>query len=268
MLLAVAGFVLGIYLSLRAQPELFSNVVWWPIMLVAAVGVPVTVTLNAVEFRQSALLIGQRFSLWRSFEITIIGSVANMLPLPGGTMVRVAALKAGGSSLKQGTFVTLMVSGLWIGVAFVYGGLWLVPMEKAIAGLGGVFLAVGGAAIISCIVISGRHFQDVHHLRTLALIKIGQVLIDASRIWLCLTALGLSATFAQASVLTVSSVMGAAISIVPAGLGVREAVAALLGPIVLLSAAGAYLSASLNRIVGLMITAPIALIVALRRNRG
>ena len=62
----------------------------------------------------------------------------------------------------------------------------------------------------------------------LTVIKFGLVLIDSTRIYLCLLILGVDGSFIQASVLSVSSVVGAAVSIVPAGLGIREAVAALL----------------------------------------
>ncbi len=98
-------------------------------------------------------------------------------------------------------------------------------------------------------------------------IKSALVLMDALRIFTCFLILGLDGTFGQASVLTVSSVLGAAVSIVPAGLGIREGAAALLAPFVALAAASAYLSTSLNRVIGLAIMAPVALFLGLRRKK-
>ncbi len=265
LIVAAIGFVLGIYLSYRAQPDLLSNPNWGPLIAVAVIGVPVTVALNMLEFQASAKLVGLRFSLVQAAEITIIGSVANMLPIPGGTMVRVAALKAAGTTVKRGTAVTLLVSGLWIGIAFLYSGLWLGVSSYQLALL---FLAIGIAALAVCIFLSAKLATDQSVMTRLLIIKTGLVFVDAARIYGCLHALGHLALFSQASVLTVSSVMGAAVSIVPAGLGVREGVAALLAPIVALPAAAAYLAASLNRIIGLLITTPVALFFGLQSKRG
>lgn len=265
--LAACGFILGIYLSYRAQPDLLENLNWGVLALVAAVGIPVTVILNTLEFQASAKLVGQRFSLVQAAEITIIGSVANMLPIPGGTMVRVAALKAGGASIKRGTAATLLVSGLWIGISFIYSGLWLFWLEITAFNLGVLLLGIGLLAIATSVFLSLKLSNNWSILAHLSVLKVGLVIVDAARIFGCLLALDYAASFAQASVLAVSGVLGAAVSIVPAGLGIREGVAALLAPVVSVSVASAYLAASLNRITGLAVMTPVALYLALRRNR-
>src|SRR6056297_183557 len=89
LVVAAMGFVLGIVLSIRAQPDLISGLRYQALIALALVGIPVTVFLNAEEFRLSARLVGQEFSRLTAMEVTIIASVANMLPIPGGTMVRV-----------------------------------------------------------------------------------------------------------------------------------------------------------------------------------
>ncbi len=268
ILLAAIGFVLGLYLSYRAHPELLANPNWGSIALVAIIGVPVILILNALELQVSANLIGQQFSFSQAAEVTVIGSAANMLPLPGGTMVRVAALKIAGASLKRSSAVTLLVSGLWVGIAFIYSGIWICSLEITSLQLGFLFIAVGIAAFLVCVVLSIRLSKKPIVLGQLTLIKLALVVVDATRIFVCFLALGYSASYAQASALAVSSVMGAAVSVVPAGLGIREGVAALLGPVVALSAASAFLAASLNRIIGLTVIVPVALFLGLRRKRS
>jgi uncharacterized protein (TIRG00374 family) len=90
------------------------------------------------------------------------------------------------------------------------------------------------------------------------------VVLDAIRIYLCLAALGTDATFAQASAFAVASAAGSAVSIVPGGLGVREAVTAALAPAVGLAAAVGFLAAALNRLIGLPVMVPLALWLSLR----
>lgn len=265
LLLATIGFFVGIYLSFRAQPDLLSDLAWPPLIALALLGVPVTVALNTQEFRLSAQLIGRDFTFAQALEITIIGGVANLLPIPGSTMVRVAALKSAGATVKQGTMVTLLVSTLWIGIAFLYAGLWLLMLEAIAPRLGTAFTIIGLGVLVACGAVCLCLSRSYRLVWQLVLTKLGLVVLDATRMWLSFLALGVAASFAQASVLTVASVTGAAVSIVPAGLGVREVVSALLGPVVLLTAAGSYLSSSLNRLVGLCVTAPVAIFLGLRR---
>lgn len=56
---------------------------------------------NAVEFGILARLGRVQIPIAKALEITVLGSAANMLPLPGSTLVRVVALKAAGSTLLE-----------------------------------------------------------------------------------------------------------------------------------------------------------------------
>lgn len=268
LILAAFGFGLGIFLSYRAQPDAFTDLNFGPLIVLALFTIPATVLLNALEFRGSAQLIGHDIGLAQAAEITIVGSVANMLPIPGGTMVRIAALKAAGASLKRGTAATLLVSLLWISVSFIYSGVWLAVL--GLTGwfvLGAAFICVGLVSLIICAALCFKLSEDMTVVINLLSFKVGLVLLDATRLYLCFRVLGLDGTFAQSSVLTVSSVLGAAVSIVPAGLGIREGVAALLAPFVDLPAASAYVATSINRVVGLTVMAPVAFYLGLRSSR-
>lgn len=268
LILAALGFALGIYLSIRAQPELISDLDYQPLLVLALFAIPVTVLLNAEEFRLSAHLVGQDFPRAAAAEVTIVASVANMLPIPGGTMVRIAALKSKGAGLRDGTSATLLISFLWVAIAFLYSGAWLLsPAVSAAQWLGIGFMIFGAGMLFLVVVLGVRMFRQQRTLALLGLVKCGLVLLDASRIYLCFLVIGAGGSFGQASVLAVSSVVGASVSIVPAGLGVREGAAALLAPWIALAAASGYLATSLNRLVGLTIMAPVALYLGLRAKK-
>ncbi|NRD90096.1 hypothetical protein C8024_12460 [Sphingopyxis sp. BSNA05] len=129
-------------------------------------------------------------------------------------------------------------------------------------GFGLSFIALGCMGIIGCFALS-MHLLDDHIITAqLFACKAGLVLVDAFRLYLCLLALNVPAEFGQASVLTVSGFVGSSFSIVPAGLGIREGVSALLGPLVGLTAAAAFLASAANRIIGLIVSAPIAGLLA------
>ncbi|WP_159437136.1 lysylphosphatidylglycerol synthase domain-containing protein [Parasphingorhabdus marina] len=260
LIVAVLALVAGIYLSLRNQPELLQDVQWTPLVVLALFAVPVTMFFNALEFVLSARLIGHRVGMKSAVETTIVGSVANLLPIPGGAIVRVAALKSEGASVAKGTSTMIFVVAIWAAVSFGYSGIWLVAGGIGMLGL--LFLMIGLAGAIACFAMSRQLLDDSLITAQLFACKFGLVLFDALRLYLCLLALGVMAGFGQASVLTVSGFVGASFSIVPAGLGIREGVSALLGPLVGLTAAAAFMASAANRLVGFAVSAPLAAILA------
>ena len=260
LIVAVLALIAGIYFSFRSQPDLFREARLGPIVVLAMVAVPATIYFNALEFVLSARLIGHRIGLKSAAETSIIGGVANMLPLPGGVLVRVAALKAEGASVAKSTSVMAFVAFIWAAISFGYAGAWLVIGGATAFGL--LFIALGCMGVVGCFALS-MHVLDDHIITAqLFACKAGLVLVDAFRLYLCLLAINIAAEFGQASVLTVSGFVGSSFSIIPAGLGIREGVSALLGPLVGLTAAAAFLASAANRIVGLMVSAPLAILLA------
>ena len=260
LIIAMLALIVGGYFSFRAQPDLFRQANMGPIVILVLFAVPLTIYFNALEFVLSARLIGHKIGLKAAAEISIIGGVANMLPLPGGVIVRVAALKAEGASVARSTSVMAFVAFIWAAVSFGYSGAWLA--SSGAIGFGLLFIVLGCMGVIGCFALSIQLLDDHVITAQLFACKAGLVLVDAFRLYLCLLALGVAADFGQASVLTVSGFVGSSFSLVPAGLGIREGISALLGPLVGLTAAAAFLASAANRIVGLMVSAPLAALLA------
>jgi hypothetical protein len=93
----------------------------------------------------------------------------------------------------------------------------------------------------------------------------GIVVVVLRFIW-AFAALGIVLSAADAAVFSVAGVAGSAASIVPAGLGVNESVAALLAPLASVPPAAAYLAATLNRAVALPVLMLATCVIAFRRN--
>ena len=263
LIVATALFAGGIAIALMDQPDVFEKIDWRPALMVVLIGGPITMLLNALEFILSGRLVGRTISFTRSLEVTVVASAANMLPLPGGAIVRVASLKEEGVRFGSGISVTLLIAWIWIGDAFFYAGAWMATIRM---GLISIFFLLGGAAtLVSGIAVALWISKGYIDPILVIIVRIALVLTDAFRIYLCFEALGVNATFAQASVFAVASVVGSAVSIVPAGLGVREAVSAALAPVVGLTASVGFLAAALNRVLALLTIAPIAFVLSFSR---
>lgn len=158
--------------------------------------------------------------------------------------------------------MTGVVALIWLGVALAVAGAALALLGNTVLGLSFIGIGVVVAAIATAMVANTSRNWTLGFL--IALMKVLFVTLDALRIYLCLRGLGVEASYLQASAFVIAGVVGSAVSIVPAGLGVREAVSAGLAPVVGLAASVGFLAASLNRLLGMLVLLPLAAGLALR----
>ena len=91
--------------------------------------------------------------------------------------------------------------------------------------------------------------------------------MQALRLFLVAAALRFDVSFAQATALVIAAVSAAAIGFLPAGLGAREAIAAILSPIVGFPAAVGLVITAVDRVVNLVVLSVFAGIVTLATRR-
>jgi hypothetical protein len=241
--LASALFFAGCIWSVAARPDLFASLRLAPALAQVFLAIPLTIVLNSTEFWLSVRLLDSQVSGRQAVEVSTLGSAANLLPIPGAFLVRVAQLRAGGVGIRRATSVNLLVALAWIAIAFAYAGAWM-----------GVLAQPGLAA-------GSRYFCWI------LLNKAAIVALESIRILLCFHVLGLSVSYAQSAVMVVGSVVGSAVSIVPAGLGIRELVSAGLAPVIGIEASAGFLSAAVSRVLEVVVLVPLALVLARRLER-
>ncbi len=262
LLVAVALFIGGIVLSIRHQPDILSSLDWRPLVVLMAFAVPFTILLNTLEFQLSARLINRNVRFGKALEIAVIGTAANMLPLPGAAFTRLVGLKAAGGSYREGAVVTGLIALVWLGAALTVAGAAIALLDDDL--LGPLFIAAGIIVLFVALAAMVRISRDWPLSFLTATVKVLFVALDATRLYLCLIGLGIDANYLQASAFVVAGVVGAAVSIVPAGLGIREAVSAALAPVVGLAASVGFLAASLNRLLEMLVLLPLALGLTIR----
>lgn len=263
LVVAVIAFAAGIILSLKSYPNSLAELNWDAILIMALIATPATLGLNALEFLLSARLVGQRISFGRALNVTIVGSAANLLPLPGAAMVRVAALKSGGATLRSGLFATAILAAMSLGLGFAYSGTWALAISQSLLGVG--LVAAGFLALLMAGLVARELYGESRVVAGLMAVRLGLITLDAYRTFLAFAAISYPASFAQASVITISTVLAAIVAVVPSGLGLREGIAALAAPLVGLNAAAAFLAMSLSRIVSLSVVLLLTLLLIVRR---
>ncbi len=221
-----------------------------PTLLLLLVGVPIAIGLVAWEQHLSYRLAGQERGWLQSTRVGLAASAANLLPVPGSLIVRTAALKQSGASLRRSLGVTSLLGVLWIGATATFVG--LATMQGFVA-IGLVITAVG--LVLSSVVLGvlrSRLSASSTLLMRCVLIAVGKVLIISINVWLAFRSLGGEIDVAGAVIVSSSAVLATAAGFFPGGLGLRELLSSLLAGAAGYDPATAVLATALERLVWML----------------
>jgi hypothetical protein len=260
---SVFVFSAGLLLSIRHLPDSLALNHPHYLLYIAAIGVPLRILLNTAEMKLNAHIVGADLNWAQATQIGLVSSAANMLPLPGGPLVRVAALKKAGATLVESSVTTALLGVNWLGLAFFLSGACIVEEHVA---AGYAFLSIGALGIVGSSLGIFKHCKSWLLTGAALATKLAGIVVVVLRFIWAFAALGIVLSAADAAVFSVAGVAGSAASIVPAGLGVNESVAALLAPLASVPPAAAYLAATLNRAVALPVLMLATCVIAFRRN--
>lgn len=253
--------VVGV-LGWRALPAGQRHLDVAPALLVLLVLAPLTTLLNGLEYVAIARLVGQDPPLRRALQIAVLGSAANLLPVPGAVLVRVEALRRDGTSAGRSTAASVCAALLWAAAAALVAGVALLTSNLGLS----LALVAGGVVLAVAALATGQRIApDRSALGPLGVVEVGTVVVGALRLMVVGSGLGGGIGFAQGAGLGLASVAAAAAGIFPGGLGLREALSAALAPILDLPAAVGAVAATFDRLLGLPTVLLMALVLARRQ---
>ena len=259
LLVAVVLFVVASAVGAAELPPVETSVRWPVLLLLPLVGVPATVATNAWEYRVTARLLGHRIPLDDAARVSVLSTAANLLPIPGAVLVRSRALRQRGTGMGAALSVTTATGVAWVGVtAVLAGGLQLVVGSPALGA--GVLVAGVVVLVLAAVLASRTRGVELRRadMRTVLVVEVVAVLVAAGRLQLALWGLGYSPGVDQALALSLAGSLGSAVGFLPAGLGVREVLAAGIAPIVGLPAAVGLVATAVDRLLGLVVLAAIS----------
>ncbi len=268
MLAAIGGIgvVVALVVSLRTLEVSPGTLRLGPLVLVAVVLTPATMLANAAELRVMAAGTATRPLPWSAaVQVVVLATAANLLPIPGAALVRLQALRTRGASTGASAMINLAGAAAWMGVGLMIAGGALLVLHGAAAG---VALALGLAPVVAAVVLVRRAAHPGRALATTAAllaVEAGVTVLHGARLLGVLVALEVPLTLTQALVIGVSAPLSAAAGVFPAGVGLAEALSGLLAPLVALPVAAGVAATGLNRVIGLAVTAPVALSFAVGR---
>ena len=260
MVLASLVFITGIALSLWKNPTILNNINYVAALKLFVILMPIHLIFMSFEIQTAARLAGKNLGFLDAAETTIMSTAANMFPIPGSAMVKIARFKALGISIKEGTLLTLFIAVIWMGGTLLLSGLYLTQMSIPWALYVSVTFILGGAGLTLFMLALLSKIYNFKCALMLIIIRLIIIVIYAFRLWLCFAALDISIGFAKSVILTLSDALGAIIIIVPSGLGISEIITSVIGMAIEIAPEESYLSATLNRLLGLSFMITLALL--------
>lgn len=215
--------------------------------------------LNAVELQLCARAAGGHIDLSPALSASSWATIANLLPLPAGALIRAAALTRGGASLAKSGTVLVLAALLWLGIAAAVTALAVSRSTPSIV------LSV--VALLALVPITGgiARFGGAGVAAGFLVVRTGLLGLAIGRIYFCFMTLGYPASIHESSAYASASVIGAIAGIAPAGAGIAEGIGAVLATLMERSAAAAFLALSMNRLAGLSGAALLSAYFMVRR---
>ena len=235
--------VLVVALIAAARLDVDLSAISWLLMSTALLVSLVSPLLSAAEYRLTMRLTGYQ-SDWRTaLQVSVYGSIANTLPLPGGVALKLKAMTEQGARAKRAIAASILTGLIWLSLSAAALAIALPDLRVVTLLIAFVLFAV--AALLAA---SARF--PLAAVANISLVEGLFVLSSAMRFLLCLTAVGLAVTIKQAVGLSASGPVASAIGLVPAGLGVYETISAGIALVIGLTASAGFLGAVILRVLG------------------
>ena len=263
---ALAAFVAMSVAAIRSFPTEDTGDINWPLLATIGIAGPtLTIWLNAAEFDAQARLLAVHVSRAAALRVSVLGTAANLLPLPGAVLVRTQALARDGVGYAAAGGIAVVAAITWLGATAFAAGLGVLLLGGFV--IGPLCVATGVVLCVVGLLLCQRFPGGTVRAWTLLFaVELGLTVMAALRLLVILIALGLDVEPGQALAMTIAGALASATGIFPAGLGLREALTALVASLVSLDAAAGFAAAAADRIAGLVVLfVASAAIIAVRR---
>ncbi|EDL47916.1 hypothetical protein [Erythrobacter sp. SD-21] len=253
MPLLLAGlvlFVVGCVISIRDLGIAPQDIDGKALAILLALLAPLGLAYAATNMLVTAKAAEVEMNFGQAFRVASFAQLAEVLPLPGGAIVRTAALVKGGATTTHSASHVFANALVWIACAAIAAGLSLLSLGwvPALLALGGLVIAIGATGWLAW------HAGPALAMLSLVLRILGLLLV-AVRLFFAFAALQLAVGFDETLVFAFASIAGSASSIAPAGLGISEAFAAILSQATSTVPAAAFIAVGLNRLISLLMAA-------------
>lgn len=220
------------------------------------VAVPTAVAHNAWNMIELGRAFDVKIEAKTALRAASWSQIAELLPIPGGAIVRTSLLVQNGVKLARSAELVTLQALIWTSFGLLGGGIALLGNSVAAGGL----IASGAFAIVALAILVWKRFCVQTAARALGLRLIGMALF-ALRMKCAFAVIGIILPVSAAFGFAAAAIAGSSVSIAPGGLGLSEGIAALLAAQIGVSAAAAFIAVALSRLAGLALNMLIVVLL-------
>jgi hypothetical protein len=201
-------------------------------------------------------------------RVSILSTAANLLPVPGGLVVRTRALINQRIKASAAILANIYAGAMRIGLACLFTGLVGVGTMSKTAVI--VLMVLGGGGAWASIAMFRSLSPAVRTRGSLRLVLLegSMVVLSAARAGVAFLAIFFPISIAQMGAFTFPSILSSIVGIFPGGLGLREALSGAVGVSMHLPLVETLAAATLDRIVEqFVLAAMVVAVVVLNRRR-
>lgn len=247
-LIGATLLTVGVIYSVRRLGIGWGDVSPLPLLINLCLIQPAILALAAITLRLSGRAVGTQIGFAPATRAVGYANFAEILPLPGGALIRGAALVRAGANLGQAASIVTLTAFLSLALIVLIASfaLFLLGISEA--------LAVMVAALAGSFVFAWRILRRAGLALTAGIVAIrfGTIAASAISVFLTLASIAAPASLTESLIISVSGTLGSVVTIVPAGLGISESIAAALATMTSIAPAAAFLALALHRTLALV----------------
>ena len=267
LVIAISVFVAGALVAWGTLDLNARSVNWWLLFAVGSIGASASQLLNAAEYRAIAVGLGVPAGWRTSFLVTVAGSAANQLPLPGSFLVRTVSLTSNGVPATRAGAMSVVVAVFFLAAAFLGAG--VAAISEGLLIVAGVSAAIAGSCLAGGAVLAVRFCSSTRSsLNRLASVEVGLVVVAALRAWGFAIALDLPGSILQFVGLSAGAALSTTVGVLPAGLGLTELLSGGVAALIGLGASVGLMIAVVDRLFRMAFLAVASMVLAVSRGRG
>ena len=253
--IGAAILIAGAVYSVRRLAVGWSDINTAPLLINLFFVQPAILALAAITLRLSGLAVGADIGLMAAARAVGYATFAEILPLPGGALVRGAALMRAGADLGHAARIVTVTAFLSLALIILVASTALFLLGTAEA------LPLILAGLAATFFFAWRINRRAGLGLTIAVvaIRLGTVAASGLSVFLALRTIAEPGTLIEALIVSVSGTLGSVVTIVPAGLGIGEGIAAALATLTGIAPAAAFLALALHRTLALLASLVAAL---------
>lgn len=255
LLAATLLFVAGIVWSVSTLHLQLGALQPIPALLLLLVFGPISVAYGAVGLLLLGAIAGVRVRPGTALEVGAYAQLAEVLPIPGGAILRAGALMRAGAGVIDSSALVVASSVLWISMAAAATGLVIVEISHVTALL--LFGCGLGVTVSVCCWFASKSNWSI--VRLMLVHRCTGLAVNAARLKCAFAIVAVTLPLQKCLPFALATITGSATSIAPAGLGISETLGAVIAGSLSVAAPSAFLALALNRILALLGSAIIAI---------